>query len=56
MPRRNERAMKTVFASGCRSWNLDADSIPSVWRWSYAHFGEVMSNPNFDDYDLIPAV
>ena len=55
MARRNERAMKTVFASGCKSWYLDADGIPAVWPWSYAHFEEVMTNPKFDDYELIAA-
>ena len=55
MTLRNERAKKTVFASGCKSWYLDADGIPAVWPWSYAHFEEVMSNPKFDDYVLTTA-
>ena len=55
MARRNERAKKTVFASGCKSWYLDADGIPAVWPWSYEHFEEVMTNPKFDDYVLTAA-
>jgi len=55
MARRNAAAKRTVFASGCKSWYLDAEGIPSVWPWSYAHFEEVMTNPRFEDYVLIPA-
>ena len=51
--RRTERAMKTVFASGCRSWYLDAQGVPQVWPWSYAYFLDVMAAPNLEDYRLI---
>jgi cation diffusion facilitator CzcD-associated flavoprotein CzcO len=53
---RGERAMKTVFASGCKSWYLDANGMPLVWPWSYAHFTEVMSKPRLEDYRLVEAV
>lgn len=52
MARRNERARKTVFASGCQSWYLDADGVPAVWPWSFEHFQEVMAKPRLDDYNL----
>ncbi|MBU6267453.1 MAG: NAD(P)/FAD-dependent oxidoreductase [Sphingomonadales bacterium] len=55
MARRNERAKRTVFASGCKSWYLDADGIPAVWPWSFDHFAEVMAKPKLDDYTLSPA-
>ncbi len=50
--RRSEAAKQTVFASGCNSWYLDADGVPLVWPWSYAHFREVMAKPRFEDFEL----
>ena len=47
-----ERAMHTVFASGCKSWYLGADGVPQVWPWSFAHFTEVMAAPKVEDYAL----
>lgn len=49
---RNKDAMRTVFASGCSSWYLNADGVPQVWPWSYDHFVDVMSEPNLADYEL----
>lgn len=48
----SERAKQTVFASGCKSWYLDANGTPLVWPWSYAHFVEMMENPKLEDYQL----
>jgi len=53
---RSAAARKTVFASGCRSWYLDARGEPLVWPWSYARFVEVMSRPDLSDYAIAPAV
>jgi cation diffusion facilitator CzcD-associated flavoprotein CzcO len=50
--RRTKAAGRTVFASGCTSWYLDADGAPQVWPWSYAYFLEVMSHPKLEDYEL----
>jgi cation diffusion facilitator CzcD-associated flavoprotein CzcO len=50
--RRTEAAKRTVFASGCKSWYLDAAGVPQVWPWSYAHFVEVMARPRLEDYEL----
>lgn len=52
--RRTEAAKRTVFASGCQSWYLDADGVPQVWPWSYAYFVEVMAKPELEDYRLEP--
>jgi cation diffusion facilitator CzcD-associated flavoprotein CzcO len=51
--RRTEAAKRTVFASGCRSWYLDAAGVPQVWPWSYDYFQEVMAKPNLEDYELM---
>ena len=47
---RNRDAGRTVFASGCKSWYLDADGVPQVWPWSYDHFVDVMAKPRLEDY------
>lgn len=52
MAQRNERAKKTVFASGCKSWYLDEHGVPAVWPWSYAYFEQAMAKPRLEDYDL----
>lgn len=48
-------AKKTVFASGCKSWYLDAEGVPQVWPWPYEYFMEVMAKPRLEDYTLTPA-
>ncbi|MFV8817954.1 flavin-containing monooxygenase [Haliea sp. E17] len=53
--KRTEAAKKTVFASGCSSWYLDADGVPQVWPWPYEYFMEVMDKPKLEDYSLTPA-
>ncbi|WP_174888129.1 flavin-containing monooxygenase [Novosphingobium pentaromativorans] len=49
---REEASRETVFASGCKSWYLDAAGVPQIWPWSYAHFIEVMREPCLDDFVL----
>jgi cation diffusion facilitator CzcD-associated flavoprotein CzcO len=49
-------AMKdTVWISGCKSWYLDPDGVPTLWPWSAARFHEVMRRPDFSDFDLVDA-
>lgn len=50
--RRACAAMTTVFASGCKSWYLDAQGVPQTWPWTYAHFSEVMERPRLEDYEI----
>ena len=52
---RNRDAMKTVFASGCSSWYLDAKGVPQVWPWSYQHFVDVMAAPRLEDFAMTVA-
>ena len=51
--RRIEATKGTIFASGCRSWYLGADGIPSIWPWTYDHFTEQMIAPRLDAFDLV---
>jgi cation diffusion facilitator CzcD-associated flavoprotein CzcO len=50
--RREQAARKTVFASGCKSWYLDANGDPQVWPWSWDHFVNVMAKPELADFIL----
>jgi hypothetical protein len=45
----------TVWVTGCSSWYLDPDGIPTLWPWSAKRFHQVMRRPEFSDFDLIDA-
>jgi cation diffusion facilitator CzcD-associated flavoprotein CzcO len=49
---RREAAKHTIWASGCRSWYLDADDLPTAWPWTYDRFREEMTEPRLTDYDM----
>jgi cation diffusion facilitator CzcD-associated flavoprotein CzcO len=49
---RREAAQRTIWASGCRSWYLDARGLPTAWPWTFDRFREEMSAPRLDDYEL----
>jgi cation diffusion facilitator CzcD-associated flavoprotein CzcO len=48
-----EAAKGTIFASGCSSWYLDADGVPSIWPWTYDHFTERMAAPDVESFELV---
>jgi cation diffusion facilitator CzcD-associated flavoprotein CzcO len=49
-------AMKnTVWVTGCNSWYLDPDGIPTIWPWPANRFQQLMQRPDFSDFDLIDA-
>ena len=50
---RIEAAKKTIWASGCKSWYLDAEGVPASWPFSQKRFQMEMSQPHLEDYDLI---
>ncbi len=45
---RMEAAKKTVWATGCSSWYLDAEGIPASWPWTYQRFKDEMSAPQLE--------
>jgi len=51
--RRIERAKGTIFASGCKSWYLDAEGVPTIWPWTFDEFRERMAAPDFQCYEMI---
>ncbi|MBV6416529.1 MAG: putative monooxygenase [Steroidobacteraceae bacterium] len=51
--RRIAAARGTIFGSGCKSWYLDANGVPSSWPWSYDAFAEQTARPRAGDYEYI---
>ncbi len=49
---RIEAAKKTIWASGCNSWYLDADGIPAAWPFTFDRFMEEMEKPILDHYEM----
>jgi cation diffusion facilitator CzcD-associated flavoprotein CzcO len=48
-------ARKTIFATGCKSWYLDAEGIPATWPWGYTAFFEAMATPNLAHFERFSA-
>ena len=46
-----EAMQGTVWVTGCSSWYLDPDGVPTLWPWSAKHFHELMRHPEFADFD-----
>jgi cation diffusion facilitator CzcD-associated flavoprotein CzcO len=49
---RREAAKTTIWASGCKSWYLDAGGLPTAWPWTFDRFREEMSQPRLADYEM----
>lgn len=49
---RMEAAKRTIWASGCRSWYLDARGLPTAWPWTFDRFREEMDQPRLADYEV----
>ncbi len=48
---RVKQAKKTIFATGCGSWYLDAEGTPATWPWTRREFKEAMAKPDLTDFD-----
>jgi cation diffusion facilitator CzcD-associated flavoprotein CzcO len=42
----------TVWASGCQSYYLGADGLPSVWPWRAERYDAMLARPNLADFML----
>jgi len=51
--RRIAAAKTTIFGSGCTSWYLDSQGVPSSWPWSYDAFADAMKIMKIEDYLLV---
>ena len=50
---RLEQAKRTIYATGCKSWYLGTDGLPSIWPWPYDRFAEEMQRPKLQHYELV---
>ena len=44
---------QTVWTTGCKSWYLDADGVPSLWPWSPAAHREMLAEPALDEFEPV---
>jgi cation diffusion facilitator CzcD-associated flavoprotein CzcO len=49
---RREAARTTIWATGCKSWYLDDDGLPTAWPWTFDRFREEMSKPRLRDFEV----
>ncbi len=47
---RREAAKKTIWATGCRSWYLGPDGLPTAWPFTFDRFRDEMRAPRFEDF------
>jgi cation diffusion facilitator CzcD-associated flavoprotein CzcO len=43
----------TVWASGCSSWYLDPDGVPTIWPYTLERFETETSSPDLDKFELV---
>ncbi|MGH0030948.1 MAG: flavin-containing monooxygenase [Myxococcota bacterium] len=48
---RREAVKTTIWATGCRSWYLDADGVPTAWPWTFDRFRDEMKQPRSADFE-----
>jgi len=48
---RKQAAKRTIWASGCKSWYLDEQGLPTAWPWTFDRFREEMSAPRLENYE-----
>ena len=49
---RKVAAKTTIWNSGCKSWYLDRNGLPTAWPWTFDRFRQEMSEPQLDDYEM----
>jgi hypothetical protein len=49
---RRKAATTTIWASGCKSWYLDATGLPTAWPWTFDRFRDEMRAPRLEDYEM----
>ncbi len=49
---RKQAAKTTIWASGCKSWYLDDDGLPTAWPWTFDRFREEMAKPRLSEFEM----
>jgi hypothetical protein len=47
--KRRRAAKTTIWNSGCRSWDLDRDGLPTAWPFTFDRFRAEMAAPRVAD-------
>jgi len=45
----------TVWTTGCSSWYIGADGLPSLWPWTPRRHREMLAHPALADYEVTAA-
>lgn len=48
---RREAAKSTIWATGCRSWYIGRDGLPTAWPFTFDRFRDEMRAPRLEDYE-----
>ena len=49
---RQEAAKKTIWATGCMSWYIGKDGLPTAWPFTFDRFRDEMRKPRLSDFDM----
>ena len=49
---RRVAARNTIWSTGCKSWYLDAEGLPTAWPWTFDRFRDEMHQPRLEDLDV----
>jgi hypothetical protein len=45
-----DRERIAIWASGCKSWYLDCEGLPTAWPFTFDRFRVEMPRPRFEDW------
>jgi cation diffusion facilitator CzcD-associated flavoprotein CzcO len=49
---RREAAKSTIWATGCKSWYIGPDGLPTAWPFTFDRFRDEMTKPRLEDFDM----
>jgi cation diffusion facilitator CzcD-associated flavoprotein CzcO len=49
---RRDAARNTIWATGCKSWYIDREGLPTAWPFTFDRFRKEMAAPRLQDYEL----
>jgi len=49
---RRTAARTTIWSTGCKSWYLDGDGLPTAWPFTFDRFRAEMERPQLEDYEV----
>jgi cation diffusion facilitator CzcD-associated flavoprotein CzcO len=49
---RRQAAKTTIWNTGCKSWYLDPEGLPTAWPFTWDRFRDEMRAPHLEDFDL----